>query len=63
MFIILTQPDIPKDCHDAKFNLRMKKNGPTFIDPDGVGGEEPFLVFCDVETYEHAGVARINPTK
>merc|ERR1712078_274061 len=43
------QFNVPKDCHDAKFNLKMKKNGPTFIDPDGVGGEEPFLVFCDVE--------------
>ena len=43
--------------------MKMKKNGPTFIDPDGVGGLEPFLVYCDVETYEHVGVAVINPIK
>jgi len=55
------QFDIPKDCHEAKFDLGMKKNGPLYIDPDGDDGAAPFLAFCDVETYDHVGVTIVNP--
>ncbi|RUS84657.1 hypothetical protein EGW08_007577, partial [Elysia chlorotica] len=51
--------DMPKDCHDAKFEFGYDKDTPLFIDLDGPGGEEPFLVFCDMESYEHVGITQI----
>ncbi|KAK3797045.1 hypothetical protein RRG08_036876 [Elysia crispata] len=51
--------DIPKDCHEAKFELGIEEDTPLFIDLDGPGGEDPFLVFCDMESYEHVGITQI----
>ena len=53
--------DIPKDCHEAKFVNGIQENTPMFIDVDGPGnGEDPFLVFCDMESYEHVGITQIS---
>lgn len=60
--------DIPKDCHDAKMNYKVKKNSVMYIDVDGpapVPGNSslvnlpPVLVYCDVESYKHVGVTVI----
>lgn len=48
--------DIPKDCHEAKFAYGYEENLPLYIN---LGGEEPFLVFCDMESYEHVGITQI----
>ncbi|XP_053408175.1 uncharacterized protein LOC123560993 [Mercenaria mercenaria] len=56
-------PDLPTDCHDAKYNYRIRKNGVVQIDVDGSEGElEPIWVKCDMETYKHAGVTIIDHT-
>lgn len=60
--ICASQPiDIPKDCHEAKFDYGIEKNTPLYIDVDGPGGVDPFLVYCDMETYKHVGITEINP--
>ncbi|XP_059149212.1 uncharacterized protein LOC131936280 [Physella acuta] len=51
---------IPKDCHEAKFTYKIKKNTIMYIDIDGPGGQEPFLVYCDMESFSHVGITEIS---
>ncbi|GFR80376.1 pro-epidermal growth factor, partial [Elysia marginata] len=52
-----TKPiEVPKDCHEAKFEYGIEEDQPLFIN---LGGDEPFLVFCDMESYEHVGITQI----
>ncbi|GFO30950.1 zonadhesin, partial [Plakobranchus ocellatus] len=53
---------IPKDCHEAKFKNDADEDQILYIDLDGAGGEAPFQVFCDMESYEHVGITQIPST-
>ena len=37
----------------------FEENTAMYIDLDG---QEPFLVFCDMESYEHVGITQIPPS-
>ncbi|CAL1543656.1 unnamed protein product [Lymnaea stagnalis] len=52
---------VPKDCNEAKWTYNVKKNTPLYIDPDGpaISSLEPYLVYCDMESYFHVGVTNI----
>ncbi|KAH3692470.1 hypothetical protein DPMN_194311, partial [Dreissena polymorpha] len=50
---------IPRNCHDAKFNIQNKvnKDGPLVLDFDGPDGAlHPVLAHCDMTSYKHVGV-------
>ncbi|XP_052093084.1 uncharacterized protein LOC127729350 isoform X2 [Mytilus californianus] len=50
----------PIDCYEAKFSMKIKKNGPQIIDVDGPDGPaNPILVQCDMESYPHVGITVI----
>ncbi|XP_059149452.1 uncharacterized protein LOC131936443 [Physella acuta] len=51
---------VPKNCDDAKFTYKYKDSGAYYIDVDGAGILEPFLVYCNLD-YSHVGVTRIPP--
>ena len=55
--------EIPVDCHEAKTQLDIHHDGPLFIDPDGEGGADPFVAYCDMTSYDHVGITVINPTE
>ncbi|KAK3577967.1 hypothetical protein CHS0354_020807 [Potamilus streckersoni] len=57
--------DIPRDCDDAKFNLKYKilQDGPQVLDFDGPKGPlQPVMTHCDMETYAHVGITVIPTT-
>ena len=42
----------------SKFVRRI--NGNNVIDPDGVGGVEPFIVYCNMTERDHIGVTEVS---
>ncbi|XP_076455942.1 uncharacterized protein LOC143290413 [Babylonia areolata] len=55
--------DIPKNCHEAKFNpkYKVKEDKTMYIDVDGGGPQEPFLVLCNQDQYRHVGITEVPP--
>ena len=60
--------DIPRDCHEGR---SRGVDGPMLIDLDGAQGHhvsdvkfinlDPFLVSCDLTTFPHVGVTKLDP--
>ena len=50
---------IGKTCSDIKLHSPQAKSGSYVIDPDGIGGYEPFTVSCDMTDKYEVGVTVI----
>lgn len=42
--------DVKRNCNEIKKANPYAKSGTYTIDPDGIGGDEPFKVYCDMTT-------------
>ena len=64
-FYLVTSTDnnlkfMPKSCSDLKNFDPSAKQGNYIIDPDGDGGLEPFIVYCDMADKNGVGVTVIS---
>ncbi|CAG5131825.1 unnamed protein product, partial [Candidula unifasciata] len=55
--------DIPRDCNEAKFKFKVTASGPMYIDPDGRGGSQPILVYCNFHSFAHLAITVIRPLR
>ena len=53
-------PLLGKSCTEIKSHSSRAKNGSYVIDPDGEGGCEPFVVFCDMTDKNGVGVTVVS---